>query len=151
MWNLLFLCSPQFNSRFLTSLRPVRSFFNLTTVCCHPLFVHRINMTLCADGQLAWRSDNRKWRTVVVGKIVVNRLLELTHYYIYIYIYIFEIVWELLNIYETHKSKWIFDLMRKAGRISLHNFLHHNIETKIVPIKENPKGTLNIRILTINS
>ena len=60
MWDLQFLCSPQFNSRFATSLRPIRSLFYQTTVCCHLLSVHSIDMALCANrGEVTAESDGR--------------------------------------------------------------------------------------------
>jgi len=72
MWDLLFLGSPQFNSWFPTSLRPIQSLIYQTTLCCQLLSVHSINMANCADRQLAWRNDGGKWRTVVVGQNDVN-------------------------------------------------------------------------------
>jgi len=39
---------------------PIRSLIYLTTVCCHPLSVHSINMAICAELPLVWRSDDGK-------------------------------------------------------------------------------------------
>ena len=107
MWDLQFLCSPQLNIRFPTSLRPIRSLLYQTTLCCHLLSVHSINMTHCADCHLVWRRDNGKWRTAVVGQNCVN------------WSYIFACVGTVngVFIYRTQKGKWLCDLMKKAGRI----------------------------------
>ena len=42
------------------------------TLCCPVISVHSINMALSADRPLAWRSNNKKERTVVVGQNDVN-------------------------------------------------------------------------------
>jgi len=80
MWDLQSLSSQKFNSMFPTLLRPIQSLFYQTTVCCHPLSVHSINMAHCAERLLVWRSKDGKWRTVVVGQNDVNWVMELNLY-----------------------------------------------------------------------
>jgi len=63
---------PPFNSRFPMSQRTIRSLFYQTAVCCHLLSVHSIIMAHCAERQLTWRSEDGKWRMLLVGQNGVN-------------------------------------------------------------------------------
>jgi hypothetical protein len=105
MCDLQFLCSPQFNSWFCTSLRSTRSLFYQTTLGCHLLSVYSINMARSADRPKAQRSDDGNWRTVVVGRNNIISLLEL--------------VGTISDafIYKTQKGKWLYDLRRKTDAI----------------------------------
>jgi hypothetical protein len=87
-------------------------------------------MAHCADRQLAWRSDNGKWRTVVVGQNGVN--------------WSYVCVWgggtvNGVFICRVQKGKWLCYLTREAGRLFLHSCLH-----QILKLNTNP--TLNLTL-----
>jgi hypothetical protein len=98
-------------------------------------------MAHCADCQLAWRSDNGKWRTVVVGQNDVNWC-----YVCVLCVWVCECVCVVgvstvngVFIYKAHKGKWLCVLVTKNSTICSHSCLR-----QILKLNTNPTLSLTL-------